>query len=269
MVTNMTIAYEGLEPEILEGNKSGTLNGTGYVFFSLSPLTKIFLRDECLPSKRVVDIGTGFSEVPIIALQKSVLEYVANDISKEHLDILLNKAKLKVSSHSLNNLTLLPGKAPEILNNIERKVDAILADKVIHFFTPNEIKDFIIKSNAILKAEGKIYVTAASPYSKRYNQVLKQYVEKQKAGEEFPGHFVDIMDRLEQSEETKKNYPQFKVPNSMVLFTRADLVKLFSTNGMKILASYSLKIPTDNHSEWIECLDQESNVVGIIAQKRI
>ncbi len=61
------------------------------------------------------------------------------------------------------------------------------------------------------------------------------------------------------------NYKQFKAPDEMVLFSSVDLIRLFQNHGMTITESFSLKIPTDEHPEWVPCHNEESNVVGIVA----
>lgn len=251
-------------PEILEGNKSNTLNGTGYVFFIPSQISYKFLQQECVPGKKVLEIGAGFGDLPIEALQNGVSEYYANDISNEHLEILLRKVKLKVATR-MDNIKILSGKAPDILRSVSEKFDAILADKVIHFFTPNEIKKFLKQAKSLLKSGGKLYISVASPYSKKYCGVLNEYLDKKKRGDAFPGYFTDIMSRLNQHQDVDKNYQNYEVPNAMVLFARTDLIKLIKNNGMEVEASYSLKIPTKDNPEWLECLDEESNLAGVIA----
>jgi len=74
-----------------------------------------------------------------------------------------------------------------------------------------------------------------------------------------------MMSRLEKSEIIEKNYSEFTVPDSMVLFSRIDLIKLLESHNFKVLASYSLQIPIKDNPKWNECLDEQSNVVGVIA----
>lgn len=262
---NKAISKEIMTPKILEGNKSNTLNNTGYIFFTFTPVTKKFLDKEATAGKRLLEIGAGFSNVPIEAIKQNISEYVANDISQEHLDILQQKIIKLGKNISKEKLTFLVGKSPEILKKVNGKFDAILADKVIHFLSPGEINEFIEITKSLLVKEGKIYITMASPYSARYKNVLSQYLRNKKNGEEFPGYFKDITNRLNQSESIDKNYPTYKVPDSMVLFAREDLVRLFESRGMKVISSYSMKLPTTENPEWLECEDNKSNIVGIIA----
>ena len=243
------------------------MNGMGYIFYTISPLGMAFLKNECNAEKCVIEIGSGYNNIPIEALKQGVAEYVANDISLEHLKILLNRAKQKISQEAFDHLFFIAAKAPDELPLQRQKYDAILIDKVLHFFSPQEINKFIQWAKISLKKEGKIYVTVASPYSKLYKSILPKYLENQSKNLEFPGHFEDIMSTIDLAA-SEQNYNQYKVPNEMVLFDRHDLIKLFENHGMNITNSYAFKIPTDSEKEWLNCPDQEENMVGIIAQNK-
>lgn len=250
-------------PEILDGNKSVTLNGMGYVFFGASPICQKFL-DDCIEGKVVLDIGCGFSDIPLLALKKSITKYVANDLCLEHLDLLQQKIVSSYGNNFTAKLSLLHGKAPDVFKNIEDKFNAILADKVVHFLSPKEIDEFIISSKNLLAKDGKMYVTTASPYSVRYKTILKEYLIKKANGDKFAGYFTDIMDRLNLSEQVQQNYQLYTVPNAMTLFDRENLVALFEGYNMKVVKSYSFKIPTVDQQEWLECSDKESNLAGVV-----
>lgn len=254
--------------KVVEGNKSPTLNGTGYVFFTISPVAESFLKNSCESGKRVLDIGAGFNDIPLIALKNEVAEYVATDISPEHLAILKERAQQSIPERYHNHLTLIPGKSPQILNEIDGKFDAILADKVIHFFAPEEILDFMKWARNKLNRGGKLYITVAAPYSKRFSTLLPEYEKRKTENIQFPGYFRDVMDRLEESGFAKTNYPEYVVPNSMVFFDRTELVKLATDNGFKVVQSYSLSIPTAEKPQWSSVPDNQSSLVGIIAQKK-
>jgi len=80
-------------PPTLEGNRALTVNDTGYVYYTFTPLTEKFFKEEALPQKDLLEIGSGFSNVTIEALKNRVGSYTANDISKEHLDILVSRVR--------------------------------------------------------------------------------------------------------------------------------------------------------------------------------
>jgi ubiquinone/menaquinone biosynthesis C-methylase UbiE len=253
-------------PKILEGNKSHTLNGTGYIFFTQSKISNKFLEEECIAGKTVLEIGAGFGDLPIKALEKGVDEYYVNDISDEHLNVLSDKVRSQVPD-KINKLKMINGAAPGVMRNIDQKFDAIIADKVIHFLNPNEIIEFLTLAKTLLKENGKLYITSASPYSKRYNAMLGEYLMRKSQGELFPGYFSNIMKRLNESEEIDKNYKNYQVPDSMVLFTKNDLVNLVERHEMRVTHSYSFKIPTAENPDWMICQDPEGSLVGVIAVK--
>ena len=93
-----------------------TLNQKGYVFMALSPVVNAFLEKEAKPDREVLEIGTGFSNVPLRALEKNVGHFTANDMSQDHLEILTTRIKeffgVK-SQEKFEHLTLWRGKAPE------------------------------------------------------------------------------------------------------------------------------------------------------------
>lgn len=257
-------------PEKNQFGESPTLNGAGYVFFHITPIGKLFLNEECLPGKRVVDIGCGFSDIPIKALEREISEYTASDISEDHLKILVKKAGDIFGKDKLSKLKLLHGKAPNIMLRLHGKYDAIFADKVIHFFSPNEIEYFIELAKSFLVTKGRIYITATSIYSKFGNNASykKQYAQRIKEGKKFPGYFHDVMSKLEKSE--KVIYSN-KGPDEMILFSKPDLENLFKRHGMKVTFSCSLKMPEKDNLEWKifegESYDNPSDFVGIIAEK--
>jgi DNA-binding transcriptional MerR regulator/predicted SAM-dependent methyltransferase len=254
-------------PELLEGNKSPALNGTGYVYYTISPVGEDFLRDikdGPAAGKNVIDIGAGYSNVPIEALKLGVSKYIANDISEEYLYLLVQRAKEVISEKALNNLMLIHGKAPHDLPLGANAYDAILAEKVMHFMTPSDIKAFLAWTHESLKPGGKIYVTVSSPYAKRYSGMLEEYHRRVATGEAFPGHFTNMMNTINKSAE---NYSEFTIPNEMLLFSRKDLVQLFENSGMQVVASYALQKPTAIEAGWKIVPDEESNLVGIVAMK--
>ncbi|MCE3230727.1 MAG: polyketide synthase -related protein [Alphaproteobacteria bacterium] len=254
-------------PEIVEGDKSPTTNGTGYVFFSISPVGEAFLQNEARPNKSVLEIGAGYSNLTIEALKNNVGSYTANDVSEEHLKILVVRIKEYFGQESdlkLKKLKLWQGKAPQELPNISEQYDAIMIDKVLHFMKPREIKQFIEWTKISLKPGGKLYVTTVSPFSQTFEPVRSQYLEKCSQGDLFPGHFQDAMKHV--NPEMIKRYPNFKLPDEIVLLSRNDLVSLFQREKMEILESYSLNMPQAFQKPWQMVSDENSSMAGVIAR---
>ncbi len=255
--------------EIVVGDKSPTLNGMGYIYLNISPLGRDFIANEAFPTKTVFEIGSGYNNIPIEFLKKGIKQYVANDLSQEHLEILENRIKQTFGNEAenkLKHLKLLQAKAPAELPDENNVYDAILIDKVLHFMSPEEIKECIGWVKKALKDGGKVYVTTASPYSKTYHKILPKYLKEKSQGNLFPGYVKNIMDKIDHK--VMQNYPKYKVPNEMILFSRTDLVELFEREGMRIIKSYSFQIPNEKEKLWKEVPDDESNLVGIIAEKQ-
>lgn len=253
-----------LEPIRLVGNKSLTLNGMGYVFFDLSPIQEKFLAQECEEQKRLLEIGCGFGDVPILALERGVKEFVANDLCEAHLKILKSRAEKRFKKQQQNKIIFRQGKAPEFLKKLAPSFDAILMEKVLHFLTPQEIIFCLEEFKRLLIPGGKIYVTVGSPFSSLYEKnVAHDFLKRKKEGENFPGHFSNIMSMIKK-ESMEKNYHNHKVPDEMVLFDCDLLTKLFEDFGFKVLESFSLKIPTQENPFWQSCHEDESNTSGII-----
>ena len=75
-----------------------------------------------------MEIGAGYSNIPLEALKAGVLKYTANDLSQEHLQILKHRVNTSIDKKVLKNLSLHHGKAPEDLPKVKNKYDAILAE---------------------------------------------------------------------------------------------------------------------------------------------
>lgn len=254
-------------PEVVENDKSPSMNGMGYIFFSISPIGEAFLQNEAKANKVVLEIGAGFSDLSVEALNKDIRSYTANDLSQAHLEILVARIHRRFgnsSSDKLKKLKLWHGKAPRDLPNVEDCYDAIIIDKVLHFMNPQEILQFIQWTKRALHSEGKLYVTTVSPFSSSYEALRPMYLEKCIQGSLFPGHFQNAMRYI--NSEVIKKYPDFRIPDEIVLFARRDLINLFEREEMEIVQTYSLDIPNEERATWCVVDDEKSNVAGVIVK---
>lgn len=252
-------------PEIVDRHRSPTLNGTGYIFYPLTPIGKAFITNEAHKNKKVLEIGAGFSNLSIEALKRGISKYIANDISEVHLKMLVKRVKKTVPSAALLSLTLMTAKAPQELPFAKMEYDAIIAEKVMHFMKPDEIVEFIKWCKLALKKGGKLYITVASPFSKAYQKMLPKYLQRQKEGMLMPGHFKHMTRDLDLNASVLNN-SKFKIPDEMVLFSRKNLEKLVESQGMEVVSSCALKIPLETEDEWPQVEEEKGNVVGVIAK---
>lgn len=257
-------------PETISLNRFQTLNGFGFIFLTPSPVLMDFIESEAHPGAVLIEVGAGFGNAPIEALKRNVDMYVANDISEEHLNIL--RARVLQACQSNNNidlkkLQLLCGKAPNFLPKVREYYDAILIDKTLHFFTPDEAEDFLSWAYEALKLKGHIYILTISPYISSYQEkVLPFYMQNKEKKTLFPGYIPDADPYLR---EISKSDPTYRVPKNMLFFTLEDLCTLFEKRGFVIEKTYSIGLPSVENPHWTEVPAEQSSLVGLKAQKKM
>ncbi|MBM3467819.1 MAG: class I SAM-dependent methyltransferase [Alphaproteobacteria bacterium] len=266
-----TVGLDIKIPPTLEGDRVLTLNDTGYIHYTLTPLNEKFITEEALPHNDLLEIGSGFSNVAIESLKKGVNSYTANDILKEHLDILVARAKLEFGQNServLKSLKLLPAEAPEQLHLANNQYDAILADKVLQFMTPSKIDSFLSWSRKALKRNGKIYIATIPPTNISVREkLLPEYMERTKNEGIYAGYFEDMLPYLNEEYREKYTKKPSKDSKGTTLFTRENLKKFLEDHGFEVLETYALRLVGDgkDHFMWSNVKDEESDLVGVIA----
>jgi hypothetical protein len=263
-----SIALEKQIPQQISLERFKTLNGFGFVFLKPSPLLKDFIECEALPGAVLIEVGAGFGNAPIEALKRGIGRYVANDLSREHLDILqarVSEACRLDRRIDSSRLDLLPGKAPDVLPKLSSDCDAILIDKTLHFFTPDEVEAFILWAHEALKLDGHIYVLTISPYITSYREkLLPVYMQNREEKHPFPGYIADADPYLQDTSRSDTNY---RVPKKMHFFTVEDLCALFQRHGFIVEKTYSISLPSDENPSWTDVVPDQSALVGIKARK--
>ena len=263
---NPSSSCQDITPPPLVGNKSPTLNGMGYVFYTISPMGEIFLKEEARPDRHVFEMGSGYGNIPLEALRKGSASYTAFDLSPEHLELLKQRILQTLGSDALERISFITGHAPQDLPQASHQFDAILIDKVIHFLSPEEIIQTLHWAKNALRPGGTIYTSTASPYSKHFSQDIRDdYERRQAAGERFPGKTSHIMDLLDAQH--MENHPDLVLPPAMILFTEPDLMRLFEEEGFVVTHSFSLKSPNAEQAHWQHVPVKESTLAEVIARQ--
>lgn len=264
-----SISIQEQIPTQISLDRFKTLNGYGFVFLKPSPLLTDFIECEAHPGAVLIEVGSAFGNAPIEALKRGVEKYIANDLSQEHLDIL--KVRTQIASHSdapidLSRLELLPGLAPDVLPKLSNYYDAILIDKTLHFFTPDQVEEFILWAHKALKWDGHIYVLTISPYIGSYREkLLPVYMQNKEEKRPFPGYIFDAVPYLRESSKSDTTY---RVPKGMHFFTLEDLCSIFEQRDFVVEKTYSISLPTDENSTWAEAIPEQSSLVGVKAYKK-
>ena len=165
-----------------------TLNHYGWMTPQHSPMSRRFVEfSQSLNEGHVLDIGTSYGFVPQDLLRKTfTLRVTANDLDINHLEIL----KSSVPACCQSRLEMAVGHFPNDLSFPDHSFDAILASRVFHFLTGEELEEGVKKLYAWLKPGGRVFVLANSPYRGNFQTYIPQY-EKRKLHEKYPGIIRD------------------------------------------------------------------------------
>jgi|GEM_PF-3397934 len=251
------------------GYRYPTLNQKGAIFMPLSLVANAFLDREANPGKEVLEIGAGYSNVSAFALEKNVGHFTANDMSLEHLEILTTRMKEFFgveSREKFEHLTLWKGKGPEDFPSLHGVFDAILLDKVLHFFCLEEARDMLAWIYTALKDQGRIYVVTAPIQNPIYAAFKPLYEERKVGGEKIPGFFHDIRDNLDEAL-IPKNVAQL-FPDDLLLLDGDSLTMLLEEAGFEVENHFFMNLPKKDNSIWEQGDPNQYDFLGMIAVKK-
>lgn len=159
-----------------------TLNQMGYMTSTLDPTSMAFLSYSQLTQGTVLDIGAAYGVASIEAL-KNQAKVIANDIDERHLEILREKTPPDLRK----NLTLLPGKFPEVISLPPESLDAILICRVLHFFKGEQMIEALKKAHGWLKKGGKVFLITETPFLKNFAKFLPVFEDRKQKKIPWPG----------------------------------------------------------------------------------
>lgn len=243
------------DPTNVEGRRGATLNGTGYIFYNPSPLALEFIENEAKPDKSVFEIGSGFSNIPLLSLKNGSGNYIASDLSRDHLGVLVKRIRNEFPEQAddmLRRLKLLQAKAPYDLPDYENEFDAIMMHAVFHFLNPEEVEVLMAWVKKALKNNGKLYIVTATPFTRVFRDAfLPIYEENSRNGVAYPGYVADTT-KIIDYDHVSKSHPNYQVPKQMLLISLPDLIKLFEKNGFEICHTTATRWPDALDSSWSE-----------------
>lgn len=200
----------------------------------------------------------GLGNVARAALEKGVKKYYLNDCEEKHLKIFAKQLIEDKKEHFLPSLELIVGRCPDDIKLKENCLDAILVNKVLLFFTPDNVDSFVSWIKKGLKVGGLVYVFTISPFYKGHEEIMIGYEERKKEGSRFPGwcSFCEKMD-------VEKKYNPLVRPASLLYMEMSTLKELFQEHGFQIIEEFDLAIINEENLEWRPGKD----MAGIIAKK--
>jgi ubiquinone/menaquinone biosynthesis C-methylase UbiE len=240
--------------------KIPTLNQYGYMFTKFDPVTERFLQlIEEKPEQAFFEVGGAYGNVAQAALEKGIDSYYLNDCEERHLKSFVKKLKDEGREHLFHGLRLIHSRCPDfaIASN---SFDAILVNKVLHFFTPDTIDVFVHWLHQILKPGGRVFVMTVSPFFAGNEEFLDDYQKKKQKGVRFPGYrSLYHASQFAQTMEVQTR------PVSLLFMELEALKDLFVQQGFQIQEGFELEIIDSDNHEWKPGKD----MVGIIASKKI
>ncbi len=190
-----------------------TLNQQGFMTTVLDPYTNVFIRSLSGSKDPVLEIGTAYG-IATLAMLNNNINVIANDLEKQHLDILKDNVPeershlIEYRSGDFRNLA--------IANN---SLAGILTIRVLHFFSGDIIEKSLQQFYQWLKPGGQLCLVVDSPYMKHLNRLLPIFEQRLAQGEEWPGHFDNYHDLLDVK--YKDKLPDFMNLQSIETLKRA------------------------------------------------
>ena len=170
-----------------------TLNQKGWnsTTFRDDIYTQQFIEDSSKQKSRSLILGAAYgiraSEL-LEAGRKFGVKVVVNDLDPRHMQIL----RQNISVIDQPRLTVVAGNFTEEIDFPESHFDSILVRNVIHGFTIDEVEETFRRLYNWLKPEGKIYVTATTPYLSFFKEFIPTFEAQKSSGENWPGFIEDI-----------------------------------------------------------------------------
>lgn len=236
-----------------------TLNKYGYMFTKFDPIVESFLKMiENNPKQTFFEVGGAYGNVAEKALEKGIENYYLNDCEERHLKSFARKLNEEGKIHLFPALHLILGRCPEEVILPPSSFDAILVNKVLHFFSPQTIDAFVEWLHDKMKSGGRVFVLTISPFYKGHEELLKDYQKQKKEGVRFPGYCP-----IYEESHPGQQYPSEACPTSLLFMEIETLKDLFVQHGFQIEEEFKLAIINSDNSEW----RAGNDMVGIIAHK--
>lgn len=190
--------------------------------------------------KRLLEIGGAYGNVMLEALRhdpKTV--YHLNDLDQRHLSIAAFRLQEKIEQRhicldGLENVRFIYGDITQSTWEVKQPYDAILMARVIHFLSPQQIKNALSNLYKSLKPGGRIYIIALSPYVKPYELFIPEYERRLKKGSPYPGFVQNLKKYVKQGANPQNQLKTISGGQFMFMDTIV-LPRLFKAAGFKII----------------------------------
>lgn len=179
-----------------------TLNKMGYMFNDLTAYGEAFINFCTQINGPVLEIGAAYGVASLRVLETNT-KIVSNDLDERHLKILLDH----VPPDKKNLIETVSGKFPQQLAFSPSSFDAILVSNVIHFLNTDEMEIAILKLHEWLRPGGKVFIIAATPYVRIWQEFIPLFKRNLANAVRWPGYIDDFS--IFKSHHRKEHMPSF------------------------------------------------------------
>ncbi len=252
--------------ELPQPQKDGSyqsFNKRGSAIAKLNIITKEFIEYASAGEKRVLQLDATFGHITLKALKRGIRDFVATDTDMRHLAIIAKRFNENPRFKGNKSLKLFHGPFPESFKDFEdNSFDAVLLNRVIHFFTPTETTHTLKEVFRILKPGGRVFIIAVTPYVKRFETFIPLYKQRLLLNRRYPGYVKNLKYFANPEVTTPKQMAQMH--DKPFMFFDAQLMhRVLSESGLIVEKAVEFPL-TFKSSIW--SLDGRE-LVGAIAKK--
>lgn len=226
-----------------------TLNNMGWMTESLDAVSQAFADWAGRRKAQSLDLGCAYGIATQAALAAGA-SVTACDLEPRHLEILAARTPAAMRSR----LRLLAGRLPDI-EFAAASFDAILAARVLHFLSGDDIRTTLAKCRDWLRPGGRLFLVADTPYVGPWKSQAPAYERRKAAGDPWPGYLTDYARFLPAGADPAQ-HPRFINPLDPDILARE-----CTAAGLLVCEARFLRGGTPRSSE--------RDHAGVIAEKRV
>jgi SAM-dependent methyltransferase len=180
-----------------------TMNGRGFMLEALDDYATEFVEVAGRSGGEVLDIGCAYGVATLAALDQGA-KVCACDMEARHLELVTERARPEQRAR----LRTVEGLLPDV--DFEANAfSAILASRVIHFLTGDDIRTTLNKMAKWLRPGGYLFLVNDTPYMPGWDTIVPAYEKAKAAGDLWPGFIADFKSTTKRNTVADSGGPQY------------------------------------------------------------
>lgn len=230
MDQNKPSAKDELLPDSPVEGLVPTMNNTGWMTVTLDDISTEFTRYAGTLDSEVLDIGCAYGIATLAALEQGA-RVCACDLDERHLEVLEQRVDPCLKAHLRCQVGAMPG-----IDFPAGSFGAVLASRVLHFLSGDEIEETVSKMHDWLIPGGRAFLVADSPYTGPWKVLSADYERRKAAGEAWPGFVADYAQFLPAGQDPAE-HPSFINPMDPDILARVCAEAGFEVLEARFLSS--------------------------------